>query len=270
METTVRRIAGELGVREDQIEAVLRLLSEGATVPFLARYRKEATGGLALAHLRAVEDRLQQVRELDERRAFILKAVGEQGRLKGIEVVKTRLGEFDASGRRKPVSTEEIQGFKCDTVILAIGERVDPDFARAAVLNATKTGTIEVDRFTLQTSRTKFYAGGDLISGASNVSNAMGYGKKAARNIDAFLRGSTYEPWKNSRVAEFEKLNPWYYSDAPKTVQPVLDAIRRRNSCTRPVRRIRLPHRRLGAKRLLRAPGVPRLEGMGIVPTASR
>ena len=81
METTVRRIAGELGVREDQIEAVLRLLSEGATVPFLARYRKEATGGLTLACLRAVEDRLQQVRELDERRAFILKAIGEQGRL---------------------------------------------------------------------------------------------------------------------------------------------------------------------------------------------
>jgi uncharacterized protein len=81
METTVRRIAGELGVREDQIEAVLRLLGEGATVPFLARYRKEATGGLTLAHLRAVEDRLQQVRELDERRAFILQATSEQGRL---------------------------------------------------------------------------------------------------------------------------------------------------------------------------------------------
>lgn len=81
METTVRRIAGELGVREEQIETVLRLLSEGATVPFLARYRKEATGGLDLAHLRAVEDRLQQVRELDERRAFILKAIAEQGRL---------------------------------------------------------------------------------------------------------------------------------------------------------------------------------------------
>ncbi len=81
METTVRRIAGELGVGEDQIEIVLRLLGEGATVPFLARYRKEATGGLDLARLRAVEDRLQQVRELDERRGFILKAVSEQGRL---------------------------------------------------------------------------------------------------------------------------------------------------------------------------------------------
>ena len=132
--------------------------------------------------------------------------VGEQGRLKGIEVVKTRLGEFDASGRRKPVSTEEIQGFKCDTVILAIGERVDPDFARAAVLNATKTGTIEVDRFTLQTSRTKFYAGGDLISGASNVSNAMGYGKKAVRNMDRLLMGRNRMP---------ELLREFEYSQSP-------------------------------------------------------
>jgi protein Tex len=81
METTVRRIAGELGVREEQIEAVLRLLSEGATVPFLARYRKEATGGLDLSRLRAVEDRLHQVRELDERRGFILKAIAAQGQL---------------------------------------------------------------------------------------------------------------------------------------------------------------------------------------------
>jgi uncharacterized protein len=81
METTVRRIAGELGVHEEQIEAVLRLLSEGATVPFLARYRKEATGGLDLTRLRAVEDRLHQVRELDERRGFILKAIAAQGRL---------------------------------------------------------------------------------------------------------------------------------------------------------------------------------------------
>jgi len=81
METTVRRIAGELGVGEEQIEAVLRLLSEGATVPFLARYRKEATGGLDLERLRAVEDRLHQVRELDERRGFILKAIAAQGLL---------------------------------------------------------------------------------------------------------------------------------------------------------------------------------------------
>ncbi len=81
METTVRRIAGELGVAEEQIETVLRLLGEGATSAFLARYRKETTGGLSLAQLRAIEDRLHLVRELDERRAFVLKAISEQGQL---------------------------------------------------------------------------------------------------------------------------------------------------------------------------------------------
>jgi len=52
-----------------------------------------------------------------------------------------------------------------------------------------ESGTLEVDRYTLETSRERFYAGGDLITGASNVSNAMGIGKKAARNIDKRLMG---------------------------------------------------------------------------------
>ena len=118
------------------------------------------------------------------------RVVGFHGVVKAIEVVKTKLGEFDASGRRKPVSTDEIHVFKCDTVILAVGEKVDMDFAKASGLTFKESGTVEVDRFSLETSRSKFYAGGDVISGASNVSNAMGYGKKAARNIDEQLMGS--------------------------------------------------------------------------------
>ena len=113
----------------------------------------------------------------------------DQSNVKAIEVVRTRLGEFDSSGRRRPIPTEEIRRFECDTVILAVGEAVDRDFARASGLRIRENGTVEVDRYTLETSRSKFYAGGDLISGASNVSNAMGYGKKAARNIDRRLMG---------------------------------------------------------------------------------
>jgi NADH-quinone oxidoreductase subunit F len=112
-----------------------------------------------------------------------------EGNVKSIEVVKTRLGEFDSSGRRRPVPTDEIRRLDCDTVILAVGEAVDLDFVRASGLRIKENNTLEVDRYTLETSRSKFYAGGDLITGASNVSNAMGYGKKAARNIDARLMG---------------------------------------------------------------------------------
>ncbi len=107
------------------------------------------------------------------------------GAVRGIEVERTRPGEFDASGRRRPVPTGEVIRLECDTVILAVGERVDPDFADASGLRVNEDdGTIEVDRYTLETSRSRFYAGGDLITGASNVSNAMGIGKKAARDID--------------------------------------------------------------------------------------
>jgi NADH-quinone oxidoreductase subunit F len=112
-----------------------------------------------------------------------------QGGVQAIEVVKTRLGEYDSSGRRRPIPTDEIMRFDCDTVVLAVGETVDLDFARASGLTLKENGTIEVDRYSLETSRTKFFAGGDLITGASNVSNAMGYGKKAARNIDERLMG---------------------------------------------------------------------------------
>jgi len=130
----------------------------------------------------------------------------EEGNVKGMEVVKTRLGEFDASGRRKPVPTEEIRRLECDTAILAVGEAVDQDFLRASGLRIKENGTLEVDRYTLETSRGKFYAGGDLISGASNVSNAMGYGKKAARKMDQRLMG-TYR---------WDKIDPGFaYSNAP-------------------------------------------------------
>ena len=63
------------------------------------------------------------------------------------------------------------------------------DFCRASGLELKEEGTIVVDRFTLETSRPGFYAGGDVITGASNVSNAMGCGKQAARKIDERLMG---------------------------------------------------------------------------------
>ncbi len=119
---------------------------------------------------------------------------GRSGQVKALEAVRTRPGEFDNSGRRRPVPTDEVIRLDCDTVILAVGEKVDPDFCKASGLVLKEDGTIEVDRYSLESSRERFYAGGDLISGASNVSNAMGFGKKAARNIDKRLMGQKRFP----------------------------------------------------------------------------
>jgi uncharacterized protein len=75
------RIAQELNVHPNQVLAAVALLDDGATVPFVARYRKEATGGLDDTHLRHLEERLGYLRELEERREAVLASVREQGKL---------------------------------------------------------------------------------------------------------------------------------------------------------------------------------------------
>jgi NADH-quinone oxidoreductase subunit F len=130
-----------------------------------------------------------------------------KGNVRAIEIVKTRLGEYDSSGRRKPIATDEVQRFDCDSVIFAIGETVDLDFARASGLVLKESGTVEVNRFTLETSRPRFYAGGDFVTGASNVSNAMAYGKQAARSID--LQLTETDRWQSLYPHfEYEQIPP--------------------------------------------------------------
>lgn len=81
MQKILRQIASELRVQEAQVRTAVELLDGGASVPFIARYRKEATGGLDDVHLRELEARLGYLRELEDRRATVLKSIEEQGKL---------------------------------------------------------------------------------------------------------------------------------------------------------------------------------------------
>ena len=76
-----RQIAAELNVRPEQVISAVNLIDEGNTVPFIARYRKEVTGGLDDTQLRTLDSRLTYLRELDDRRQSILKSITEQGKL---------------------------------------------------------------------------------------------------------------------------------------------------------------------------------------------
>ena len=96
-----RQIAEELGVREQQIVATVELLDGGATVPFVARYRKEATGGLDDAQLRTLEERLTYLRELEERRVAILNSVREQGKLDA--ALEAAIMAADSKGRLEDI-----------------------------------------------------------------------------------------------------------------------------------------------------------------------
>ena len=79
----------------------------------------------------------------------------------------------------------------------------------------------------LMTGAPGVLAGGDMIPWARNATAAIGLGKKAARHLDAWLRGERYQPRPKAEVADIGKLNTWYYSDAPRTVRPLLDVVRR-------------------------------------------
>ncbi|HEY1702096.1 MAG TPA: Tex family protein [Trebonia sp.] len=93
----VTRIAGELAVRDWQVKAAVELLDGGATVPFVARYRKEVTGTLDDAQLRTLEERLRYLRELDERRAAILASIEEQGKL--TDDLRRQINEAETKAR---------------------------------------------------------------------------------------------------------------------------------------------------------------------------
>ena len=77
----VKKLAGEFAVRESQVTATVQLIDEGNTIPFIARYRKEATGGLNDVVLRRLHERLQYLRGLEERKEEVLRLVEEQGKL---------------------------------------------------------------------------------------------------------------------------------------------------------------------------------------------
>ena len=77
----IRKLAAELGIREEQARAAVKLMDEGNTVPFIARYRKEATGSLNDEELRALEEKLSYLRNLEERKSAVLKSIEEQGKL---------------------------------------------------------------------------------------------------------------------------------------------------------------------------------------------
>jgi len=194
---TLGRKVAIIGGGNAAIDSARTALRKGAEVTvFYRRERKD---------MPAIEEETSAAREEGAKFVFLAaphRIIGDaKGNVKAIEVVKTRLGAYDTSGRRKPVSTGEIQRFECDSVILAVGEGVDGEFAKESGLTLKESGTVEVNRFTLEASRAKFYAGGDVVSGASNVSGAMGYGKQAARNIDRQLMES--DRW-SSLFPEFQ------------------------------------------------------------------
>jgi NADH-quinone oxidoreductase subunit F len=113
--------------------------------------------------------------------------VDEKGRVKGLKIEIMERGSIDSSGRRRPVPTGKFKEIACDSVVLAIGERVDSEVFAKEGLQVAKDGRIRVHPFTFQTSLDKVFAGGDAVMGPATAAEAMGMGKRAAASIDFIL-----------------------------------------------------------------------------------
>ncbi len=128
-----------------------------------------------------------------------------------------------------PQPTGELETLAADSVVLALGQDVDLSLLDRVPGLAIADGVVRVDPH-MMTGYPGIFAGGDMVPSERTVTVAVGHGKKAARNIDAWLRGGAYDAPAKHAHAGFDTLNTWYYSDAPKTVQPMLDIARRQST----------------------------------------
>ena len=141
--------------------------------------------------------------------------------------IKIEKMKLDENGHPQP--TGEFETVKADAVVLALGQNVDLGLLKSVEGLKIENGSVIVDS-NMFTGVKGIYAGGDMVPGERNVTVAIGHGYKAARAIDAFLNGKEVVVPPKHQIVTFDQLNTWYYSDAPKTVRPMLDMVRRQNT----------------------------------------
>jgi len=132
--------------------------------------------------------------------------------------------ELDDSGFPQP--TGELEELEADSVILALGQETDLSLLDGVPDLVVEDGVVQVGP-DMMSGHPGIFAGGDMVPAERTVTVAIGHGKKAARCIDAWLRGGQFSRPPRHQLAAFDGLNTWYYDDAPRSVQPQLESARR-------------------------------------------
>ena len=147
--------------------------------------------------------------------------------IKNIEETSFTVEVMELDGDGKPRPTGKTETIDADSLVLALGQDADTAFLRGVPgVDVRPDGTIDVGA-DLMTGHPGIFAGGDMVPSERTVTVAVGHGKKAARAIDAWLRGARREPRPKARVVTFDDLHVWYQTDADARAQATLDAARR-------------------------------------------
>ena len=128
-----------------------------------------------------------------------------------------------------PQPTGEFEELDADSVILALGQSSDLTLLRDLPGVRIADGVVEVDE-RMMTGYAGVFAGGDMTPGERMAAVAIGHGRRAARCVDAWLEGVAVQMPARGELANFDALNTWYYADAPRTVRPLLEDVRRQST----------------------------------------
>jgi NADPH-dependent glutamate synthase beta subunit-like oxidoreductase len=134
---------------------------------------------------------------------------------------------LDESGFPQP--TGEYQQLDADTVVLALGQDANLALVEGLEGIEIEDRRVRVDE-QMMTGHPGVFAGGDMVPADRMAAVAIGHGRRAARCIDGWLRGAPARPDPVAELARFEQINPWYFADAPRTIQPLLESVRRQST----------------------------------------
>src|SRR5271165_1308705 len=137
--------------------------------------------------------------------------------------------KMELDDRGFPQPTGEFEQLEADALVLALGQQADLRLLAGLPDVTVAGGVVEVAE-SMMTGQPGVFAGGDAVAGDRTLTVAVGHGRRAARAIDAWLRGEPDPTPTPLPPATADRLNPWYYSDASKTVRPHLEAARRRST----------------------------------------
>lgn len=171
--------------------------------------------------------------------------------IKEIKEDKMTVEVMRINDKGRPEPTGEFETLAADSLILALGQDVDTEFLRKVPgIEIEWDGVVKVSD-NMMTGYTGVFAGGDMVPSDRTATIAVGHGKKAARNIDAWLRNTEYTKPAKKPVADLEKLNLWYYTDSAHRPQPQLSKERRVDSFDEVIGGLNQDEAKFEAKRCL-------------------